>query len=149
MKKKRLSAILEIITERCVTTQEELCDLLQKRGFEVTQATVSRDIKELALTKKKDSSGIYRYQSPQVSDRKEPVYLNVFQSTCVSVDFAMNDVVIKCHTGMANAACAALDNMNLSGVVGTLAGDDTVLLITRNEFMAEQIANQIRRLIFQ
>lgn len=147
MKKERLSLILDIIGSRVISTQEELQDALAEKGCVITQATVSRDIKELSLTKGKDSNGVYRYLAPARTAGKEPAYLNVFQSSCLSVEYAVNDVVIKCHTGMANAACAVLDQMPLPGIVGTLAGDDTVLIITRNESAAELIAGQIRTVL--
>lgn len=147
MKKKRLVKILEIITDNPVTTQEELQDMLQKSGYDVTQATVSRDIKELSLVKGKDSNGVYRYMPPKESVEIRVEYMNIFLSAAISVDYAVNDVVIFCHTGMANAACAALDKMHFPGVIGTLAGDDTILVIARNQQAAEQIAGDISAML--
>lgn len=147
MKKKRLVKILEIIADNPVTTQEELQDMLQKSGYDVTQATVSRDIKELSLVKGKDNNGVYRYMPPKESVEIRVEYMNIFLSAAISVDYAVNDVVIFCHTGMANAACAALDKMHFPGVIGTLAGDDTILLIARNQQVAEQIAGDISAML--
>ncbi|MBQ9106994.1 MAG: arginine repressor [Clostridia bacterium] len=147
MKKKRLVKILEIIADNPVTTQEELQDMLQKSGYDVTQATVSRDIKELSLVKGKDSNGVYRYMPPKESVEIRVEYMNIFLSAAISVDYAVNDVVIFCHTGMANAACAALDKMHFPGVIGTLAGDDTILVIARNQQAAEQIAGDISAML--
>ena len=132
MKKHRHDRILSLIKENCVTTQEQLLDLLCKDGFDVTQATVSRDIKQLRLVKATDRNGVYCYKafdSESVSTKFE----GMFAGAVISVISAMNDVVVKCYPGTANAACAAIDNMNYPEIVGTLAGDDTIFIITKSE----------------
>lgn len=147
MKKVRLKKILEIISEKEVSTQEELMQLLKDSGFNVTQATVSRDIKELKLIKQKNSSGISCYFDPSRLSEDSRKFSNIFISTVKSVDFAQNIVILKCSTGMAQAACAALDTMSHSHILGTIAGDDTVIAITKTEFEAELLTNDIKDVI--
>ena len=118
MKKSRLEKIKSIISEYDVTTQDELLNHLKNDGYDVTQATVSRDIKQLRLIKITDSNGIQKYATMN-NDSKSPQYNEIFEKSVISITCAMNDIVIKCYQGMANAACAALDNMNFSEVLGT------------------------------
>ncbi len=148
MKTKRHSKILELISERDINTQEELLAYLKDAGFDVTQATVSRDIKELRLVKTMVSDGKYRYAS-SVSDSNADIGTKyaVFSQSTKSVDCAGNMVVVKCFNGMANAACAVLDAMNHEGVVGTLAGDDTIFVLMRDEKSATTLVGKIKELI--
>ena len=148
MKTKRHSKILELISEKDIATQEDLLIYLRESGFDVTQATVSRDIKELRLVKTMVSDGKYRY-SPASADSNSDVSTKyaVFNQSAKSVDYANNMIVIKCYTGMANAACAVLDAMNHEGVVGTLAGDDTIFVLMRDEKMAVALVENIKKLI--
>ena len=148
MKTKRHSKILELISERDINTQEELLAYLKATGFDVTQATVSRDIKELRLVKTMVSDGKYRYAS-SVSDSNADIGTKyaVFSQSTKSVDCAGNMVVVKCFNGMANAACAVLDAMNHEGVVGTLAGDDTIFVLMRDEKSATTLVGKIKELI--
>lgn len=148
MKTKRHSKILELISEKDIATQEDLLTYLKKDGFNVTQATVSRDIKELRLVKIMISDGRYRY-AQTVSDSNSDISTKyaVFNQSVKSVDYAGNIVVIKCYTGMANAACAVLDAMNHEGVVGTLAGDDTIFVLMRDEKMAIALVDVIEKMI--
>ena len=148
MKTKRHSKILELISERDINTQEELLVYLKDAGFDVTQATVSRDIKELRLVKTMVSDGKYRYAS-SVSDSNADIGTKyaVFSQSTKSVDCAGNMVVVKCFNGMANAACAVLDAMNHEGVVGTLAGDDTIFVLMRDEKSATTLVGKIKELI--
>ncbi len=145
MKNQRQNAILEIIKNNDVVTQEALGELLQKRGFKVTQATVSRDIKELKLVKRSSRSGAYRYEQPDSmkSDR------NIFVDVVTDVDYALNTVVIKCRNGMAQAACAALDSMDYENIVGTLAGDDTIFVLMRTETNAADLVKTFKKLIWR
>ena len=114
----------------------------------MTQATVSRDIKELRLVKSLDVNGAYRYMNPHVETGENGVnYTDIFRNAVHSIDYASNDVVIKCHTGMAQAACAALDSMQWSMVVGTLAGDDTIFVITRSEQQAQVLVQELLRIM--
>lgn len=148
MKTKRHSKILELISEKDIATQEDLLVYLRESGFDVTQATVSRDIKELRLVKTMIGDGKYRY-SPASNDGNSDVSTKyaVFSQSAKSVDYANNMVVIKCYTGMANAACAVLDAMNHEGVVGTLAGDDTIFVLLREEELAVALVENIKKLI--
>ncbi|MGN0557533.1 MAG: arginine repressor [Acutalibacteraceae bacterium] len=146
MKRSRLEKIRSIISHNDVTTQEELLELLRADGCDVTQATVSRDIKELRLIKITDSNGVQKYAS-MAADSASPEFSDIFAKSVISITCAMNDIVIKCYTGMANAACAALDNMNHTEVVGTLAGDDTIFVITQNESAARTLAEKLNKII--
>ena len=148
MKKKRLEKIKEIIAQNVVETQEDLLIHLKQAGYEVTQATVSRDMKELRLVKALDSMENYRYMSPKSEIPKFQMNFNgIFTGGVIGVDYAMNNVVLKCHSGMANAACAALDQMEMDSVVGTLAGDDTILVITRTPVQAEMLAKEFSKML--
>ncbi|MBQ6819064.1 MAG: arginine repressor [Clostridia bacterium] len=148
MKKRRHEKIKEIIVDHVVETQEDLLRYLKEAGYEVTQATVSRDMKELRLVKGLDSRENYRYMSPKSELPKMNMnFSHIFLGAVIHVDHAMNNVVIKCHSGMANAACAALDNMNLSSIVGTLAGDDTILVITRTEQQAQNLSKELAEML--
>jgi transcriptional regulator of arginine metabolism len=139
MKKRRQAKILEIINSNAVETQEELQEKLKAEGFDVTQATISRDIKELRLVKELSDNGRYIYSvgSKQSSEDVSLRAGGIFVESIISVDFALNTVCIKCFSGMANAACAAIDSMKWNGVVGTIAGDDTIFVLCRDESAAE------------
>lgn len=148
MKKERQKKIIELIKQKPIETQEELQQALLSAGVEVTQATVSRDIKELRIVKMLDESGIYRYAVNSGSlGTKSPKHREMFAGSVISVDYAMNDVVIKCHTGMAQGACASLDLMHLDNVLGTLAGDDTIFVITRTEKDAAALCAKLKAII--
>lgn len=146
MKSKRQEKILEIIREHDVETQEQLLAELAAAGFTATQATISRDIRQLRIVKQLAPSGVYRYQTAvhpaehQFSER-----LNViFKQSITSVDYAQNILVIKTMVGMANAAMAALDAMNIPEIVGTLAGDDTAFVVLRDTASAANLCAEIR-----
>lgn len=143
MKKKRQTEILSIIKEHTVENQDMLIKALAKRGFNVTQATVSRDINELRLEKNLNEDGVSCYV--QVSEEKK--YDTIFHQAIISVDYAMNIVCLKCRSGLANAACATFDIMNPDSVVGTIAGDDTVFILTRSESDAKLLCEKIKRML--
>ena len=147
MKQKRQEKILEIISNNDVDTQGKLMDLLKESGYCATQATLSRDIRELRLVKVMTDSGIYKYDVPTHEKVTElsSKFRAIFAEAVVSVDYAFHIVVIKCHVGMASAACAALDNMKIKDVVGSLAGDDTIFVLLRNEQQALKLVNEIRQ----
>lgn len=148
MKKQRQERILELIAKRPIDTQEELLALLKQDGYKVTQATVSRDMKELRITKTVDESGHSRYAPPQWGKGgKSAPYSDIFARSVIRVDCAMNDVVIHCYSGMAPGAAAALDNMNWEMVIGTLAGDDTILAIARDETAALELVKALNAMI--
>ncbi len=144
MKNKRQYKILDIIKMHDVETQEMLQNLLAEYGFNVTQATVSRDIKELRLVKKMTENGIYKYAAPEENRFKK----NIFIDTVTGIDYAMNTVVVRCHTGMAQAACAALDSMDYNGIVGTLAGDDTIFVLMKTEAEARKLVKTFKELVW-
>ncbi len=149
MKVKRLQKIIEIIENHSVCTQEDLLALLESEGIKTTQATISRDIKELNLVKTTSEKGGYKYTTAKKSKNQhmEKKYRAVFIESVLSADYAMNTVVIKCHTGMANAACAALDTMDFNGIVGTLAGDDTIFVLVKTENLAQALTVEINSML--
>lgn len=141
----RHKAILDILSSYSVHTQEELLALLAQRGLSTTQATVSRDIRELHLIKTLSSSGSYCYATPQEKIAMAlPISINaVFLESIKSVDHAGNFVVVKCFSGMANAVCASIDNGRWDGLVGTIAGDDTIFLLLRSEEAAGEFSDYL------
>lgn len=149
MKSKRQQEILRIIGKTDIETQDHLLAELRACGVKATQATISRDIKELRLVKEQTPSGAYRYtQAAGNSDRNASGrLLNIFREGVTSFDFAQNIVVIKTMPGLASAAGAALDGMEIEGFVGSLAGDDTVILIMRTNETAEAFYNEIHGLL--
>lgn len=148
MKVKRHAKILEIIQKYPVETQEDLLHRLKQSGYDVTQATVSRDIKELRLIKALGPDGSYRYTTVKVArDNMASKFHSLFQDTVVRVEYAGNLVVIKCLTGMAQAVCAAMDALAWEQVVGTLAGDDTFVCITKDETQAVGLAADLKKML--
>lgn len=148
MKKKRLEKILELIKEYDIENQDLLMRMLEKEGFKVTQATVSRDIKELDLVKVVSKFGGYKYVARE-NGSKENVnkFISIFRESVLGIDYAGNMIVIKSYAGMANAACAAVDSMSWNGILGTIAGDDTIFVVCRSETVAEGLYEQISQLI--
>lgn len=128
MKKRRHELILEFIKNNNVSTQEEIISMLSENGFNVTQATISRDIKELKLVKEHYGKNETRYAITEKQASNDDNFKMIFTRSALSVEAAMNIVVIKCYPGTANAACMALEKIHLDGVVGTLAGDDTIFV---------------------
>ncbi len=149
MKKNRHKVILELIKEYDIGTQEELLALLREKGFDVTQATVSRDVKELRLLKTLSSNGIYKYtvEQPRADDGYNGMLDVLFQTSLTKVDYAGNICVIKCSPGLANAACATIDAMNIYDVVGTLAGDDTIFMLCRTPEEAANLAEMLNNML--
>lgn len=149
MKAQRQAKIVEIISNANVETQEQLLRALTDQGFNSTQATISRDIKELRIVKELTSLGTYRYCVPEkdappaISDRLN----NIFRECVISVDYAENLVVIHTLPGMANAAASALDAMRSGAVLGTLAGDDTVVIVMREGHAAAAFSGEIKAVI--
>lgn len=150
MKAKRQAKLLELIQKNDIETQEELSDLLEREGFLVTQATVSRDIRELKLTKVATGDGKQKYAALQGSvEELRERYVRVFQDGFVSMDMAQNILVIKTVSGMAMAVAAALDAMKLPEVVGCIAGDDTIMCACRSVEEAHMVLNRLRKIIEQ
>jgi len=139
MKANRQQRIVELINEKNIETQEELANLLREEGYDVTQATVSRDIRKLGLTKVSVGGGHQKYTVMKEGVIHAKKYTTMVKETIISVDTAMNIVVIKTVSGMAMAAAAGLDHLELDGVVGSIAGDDTIFLAVRTTEDAEKI----------
>lgn len=140
MKQGRQSMILELIDSHDVETQDELSILLKEKGFEVTQATISRDIKELKLIKVQSDSGAYKYAaSGKETLGKLDIFKRVFRDTVLSVETAGSLVVVRTMTGSANAAAEAIDEMDVPEVAGTLAGDNTIFVAVRKEGMQDRV----------
>lgn len=149
MKSKRHEKILELIRDNDIETQEQLLQQLQENGFNTTQATISRDIKQLRLVKELAPSGSYRYVAADRQEGKSSAgrLRNIFKEGVVSVEAAQNLVVVKTMPGLASAACSALDGMEIAGMVGSLAGDDTGMLIMRDSASAEAFCSEAHKLL--
>ena len=148
MKYSRHSKILELIDRYAIETQEELADKLKELGLEVTQATVSRDIKELRLLKVMTEDGRYRYASMSQADNNiSNKLLNVFTQSFLSCDYANNIVVVKTLPGMAQASASTIDALRWNEILGTIAGDDTLMVVCRAERIAEELVERLNRLI--
>ena len=147
MKKNRQALITKIISENKISTQEELLDLLLAAGVNATQATVSRDIKEMKIVKRADAMGDYCYSLPSARDEQShSKYMSILTGTAVKTDIAMNTVVVKCHVGTAQAACAALDRLGFENVAGTVAGDDTIFMLCYTPEDAAQVKTRLDEL---
>lgn len=149
MKNNRQAMILEIISQENIETQEQLLSRLQERGINSTQATISRDIKQMHLIKQPAGQGVYKYA---VSDNRNRLNFaeklrTIFRESITSIDSAQNIVVIKTMPGLASAACSALDNMDLPYMVGSLAGDDTAFLLMRDTESAETFCEEIKEML--
>ena len=140
---------MEIISTTNVETQEQLLQELQEAGFTSTQATISRDIKELRIVKELTSFGTYRYTTAarEVPSTFSGRLNTIFRECVTSYDYAQNMVVIKTMPGLASAACSAIDAMNMSVVVGSLAGDDTAFLVMRDNNAAAAFCAEIKKLL--
>ena len=148
MKLKRQEKILEIISKYSVETQEELIDRLCDSGYEVTQATVSRDIRELKLTKVSSGHGGYRYMlPPQTENRNSMKFTSTILDSVVMIDYALNTVVIKTVPSLANPVAASIDSMHSPEILGCVAGDDTVIVVTRDIDAAKEITERIKAMI--
>ena len=149
MKSQRQAKILEIISTTNVETQERLLQELEDAGFHSTQATISRDIKELRIVKELTSFGGYRYTTAakEVTGTFSTRLNTIFRECVIGFDYAQNIIVIRTLPGLASAAGSAIDAMNMSLVVGTLAGDDTVMVVMRDNNAAAAFCGEIRNLI--
>lgn len=148
MKKDRHSRILEIIRERDIGTQEELAEALRQSGFEATQATVSRDIRQLGLTKITTTAGKQRYVAAGNGDRESlDKNIRVLRDSVSSIDQAQNILVIKTGSGMAMAAAAALDALQIPEIVGCIAGDDTIMAAVRTVRDTAKVCRDLRRVL--
>jgi transcriptional regulator of arginine metabolism len=148
MKRNRQEKMLELISKYEIDTQDELIDRLRESGFEVTQATVSRDIRELKISKMTTGKGTYRYVLPKQSAMPSNMKFNsALIDALIGIDYACNLVVLKTHAGLANALAVGIDAMHLDDILGCVAGDDTILLVSRSEESARHIANRFRNMI--
>ncbi len=149
MKNNRQSMILDIIAKEHIETQEQLLEQLRKRGVASTQATISRDIKQLHLVKEPTGHGTYKYA---VSSSRARLNIadklrTIFHESITSVDCAQNIVVFKTLAGLAGGACEALDHMDVNGMVGTLAGENTVFVVMKDNACAETFCQEIREML--
>lgn len=147
MKLERHSKIVELIGKYEIDTQEELAERLREAGFTVTQATVSRDIRELKLTKVSMDNGRQRYTVMQSQDSHADKYIRILQDGFLSMDRAQNILVIKTVGGMAMAVAASLDAMRMHELVGCIAGDDTVMCAVRTIEDTINLMERIRKMI--
>ena len=149
MKANRQTKILELITEKSIETQEQLLKELHDCGYKSTQATVSRDIKELRIIKTLDGLGGYRYSVPHKNEGEkfDARFRVIFRECVTSMDYAQNLVVVKTMPGLGAAAGANIDALHMPTVVGTLSGDDTTLVIMRDSESAMDFCEEIRKMI--
>ncbi len=148
MKKRRHAKILELINVNHIETQEELQMYLLKNGFDVTQATISRDIKELRLVKELSDRGRYIYSTGKKSNLDAVRRTGgIFSESIISVDHALNTVCIRCFPGMAVAVCTAIDSMEWTGVVGTISGDDTIFVLCKTEDFAKIFTMNMEKIL--
>lgn len=146
MKNARQAKILELIEREPIDRQEVLMASLREAGYHVTQATVSRDIRELGLIKVSAGAGKYRYVSAAGTGKNAHSpgrFEMIFRESVLKVDYAGHFVLVKCYSGMANAACEVFDSMTWDDVVGTLSGDDTFLILMRTEEAAQRMTGQL------
>ncbi|MBQ7379250.1 MAG: arginine repressor [Clostridia bacterium] len=148
MKKNRHEKIIEIVDKYDIETQDELIEQLRKLGYEVTQATVSRDIRELKLTKVMSNTGSYRYELPKSTEALGNFKFNhALAESITSVDYAMHTVIIKTFPGMAQAVAVGIDNLKLPVILGCVAGDDTIIVVSRNADAAADLNTKIKEII--
>ena len=148
MKTARQNKIIELVEKNEIETQEELGELLKNAGFAVTQATVSRDLKELKLAKTLTGRGTYKYCVSHGRVHAGNLHLgNAMADSVLHIEHSMNNVVIKTYPGLAQAVASAIDSMNLEGFLGCVAGDDTIIIVARDAESSEQIGDRIRELV--
>lgn len=150
MKSARHQAILDLIAQHPIDRQEELLTHLRAQGYDVTQATVSRDIRELQLVKTAMSDGSYRYMPAAASGKvahSPSRFEMIFRESVLKIDYAGHMVLVKCFSGMANAACEVFDAKQWDNVVGTLSGDDTFFILMRTEEAAAAISQELQQYV--
>ena len=148
MKSQRQQRILELISKYEIETQEDMMSRLLTEGFKVTQATVSRDLKELKLTKVQTARGTYRYAVSQVRQSVGNVKLNnAMADSITEVKYSLNNVVIKTYPGLAAAVAFAVDSLNMPSILGCVAGDDTVIIVTATEVASAELSEKITELM--
>ena len=148
MKSDRQNAMLELISRQEIETQEEMITKLRELGYEVTQATVSRDIRDLKLTKTLTARGTYRYVRNNAHHHANAVKLNnAVSDSITSIDYSANIVVLKTYPGLAMAVASGIDAMNIPNVLGCIGGDDTIMIVTRGEEASSEICEMIRAMV--
>lgn len=147
MKRDRQKKILELVHQQSIDTQEDLAECLKKAGFRATQATISRDIRELKLIKVTTQGGPQKYVVLPDEDKLNEKYFRVLKDGLISMDLAQNILVVKTVSGMAMAVAAAIDALDLSPVVGSIAGDDTIMVAVKTVEDAQIIMGQIKEII--
>lgn len=146
-KTERQGRILNLIKQRNISTQTELTDILISEGYNVTQATVSRDLQELRVVKTVDESGTYKYEIPEDEKAVTERHETVLRQCLVSVDYALNNIVLKTLTGAAQAVAYSLDMYDIDDILGTIAGDDTIMIVVRSEAAAKAISTDLKRFL--
>ena len=148
MKSERQNAILDLIARQEIETQEDMINALRALGYDVTQATVSRDIRELKLTKMLTAGGSYRYVRHQTSHHTGNVKLNhAVVDSITAVDYSANIIVLKTYPGLGMAVASGVDALNMEDVLGCIGGDDTIMIVTRGEQASAEISEKIKELI--
>lgn len=150
MKANRQEKILELIKQKVCLTQEDLQEGLKALGFDVTQSTVSRDIRELKLVKGRDEQGNYRYLSHSAtknSQKDDMHYRGMLSRAARSVKYSLNNVVVKCEVGMASSACVVIDEIFGDMMLGSLAGDDTIIIVTDGVEQSAELCDNLNKLI--
>lgn len=143
----RQEKILKIINERIILTQDDLQEALRREGYNVTQSTISRDIKRLRIVKGHDAQGNYRYIiAAKHGDTARDIsrYREIFSKSVIGVDCALNDIVVKCENGMASSVCVAIDSAFGGRMLGTIAGDDTIFIIAKSEEDALSLTAELK-----
>lgn len=146
--KSRRDVISKIVSEEKITTQNEIIERLNEMGYSATQATVSRDIRELQLIKVTDIDGNFRYAAGKTKDQyhAQNKFYTIFAASVEDVKCANNLVVVRCFTGMAQAVCACIDGMEFEGILGTVAGDDTILVIADTNESAQTMTAKLKEI---
>ena len=150
MKNQRHQKILELINAYPIERQEDLLTRLKEAGFQVTQATVSRDIRQLRLVKSATGDGHYRYTTPaggSTRGEKPSRFETIFGESVITIESAGNIVMVKCHSGMASAACEVFDLVTWEGVIGSLAGENTFIILTRSEDAAASLVVELTKYV--
>lgn len=147
MKNERQEKIVEMVEKYTIETQEELISLLSQLGYDVTQATVSRDIRDLKISKILTPRGTYKYVLPQKPEGTNVRFKSALSESITKIDWAMNQIIIKTYPGMAQAIAAAIDGIDDESVLGCVAGDDAIIVVTRDIESAERVGADMRRLI--
>ncbi len=149
LKSKRQEAILKLIKDKVCLTQEDLQNGLLELGFNVTQSTVSRDIRELKLLKGRDENGNYRYLTNKTEEKVKDNshFKELFSRSVKNIVYSLNNVVVKCDAGMASSICVAIDEMFGDMMLGSLAGDDTVIIVTASEQESARLSASLKKLL--